>query len=114
MSANDGARVVLAQSVHANEHDHLLLLDRETGALRQLTPTQNSHYVFGGRFIDGERALLFAADFDYATGQPFQGVGLWRMELESGAMTCLARARQPVRDRAEALAGRKPHPVGAA
>ena len=32
----DGSRLILAQSVHANEHDHLLLLDR---ASRSLTPT---------------------------------------------------------------------------
>ena len=34
----DGGRIILAQSVHANEHDHLLLFERATGTLTRLTP----------------------------------------------------------------------------
>lgn len=104
--SHDGSRVVLAQSVHACEHDHLLLLDRNAGLLRQLTPTQSDHYLFGGRFIDDERAILFIADFDHATGQAVQGGRVWRMELETGALTCLARSETPFET------GPKPSPDG--
>ncbi|MCB2109666.1 MAG: S9 family peptidase [Defluviimonas sp.] len=91
----DGMRLILAQSEHACEHDHLLLLDRRDGSLRQLTPTQRSHYIFGGRFTADEAAVVFASDLDPLTGEVFQGVGLWRLELSGGGITCLARAASP-------------------
>jgi len=88
----DGSRLLLAQSVHANEHDHLLLLDRERGALTQLTPTQSNHYVYGGCFsADGSR-IFFQADFDYGTGEVTQGSWLWEQDLTTGTRRCLARA----------------------
>ncbi len=88
----DGMRLILAQSLRACEHDHLLLLDRADGnALRQLTPTQRSHYVFGGRFNGDGSAIVFVADFDYATGEVIDGAAVWRQELAGGARTCLAR-----------------------
>jgi dienelactone hydrolase len=93
--APDGSRLLLAQSVHANEHDHLLLLDRATGALTQITPTQDTHYVYGGAFSADLGAVFFLADFDYATGQVTEGAWLWRQDLKTGARTCLARADSP-------------------
>ena len=93
--APDGSRLVLAQSVNANEHDHLLLLDRASGALRQLTPTQDSHYVYGGAFSADGAAVFFLADFDYDRQEVTQGAWLWRQDLTSGARTCLARADSP-------------------
>jgi dipeptidyl aminopeptidase/acylaminoacyl peptidase len=93
--APDGSRLLLAQSVNANEHDHLLLLDRATGALTQITPTQDTHYVYGGAFSADQRTVFFLADFDYATGEVTEGAWLWRQDLETGARTCLARADSP-------------------
>ncbi len=93
--APDGGRLLLAQSVNANEHDHLLLLDRQTGALTQITPVQDTHYVYGGAFSADQRAVFFLADHDYASGQVTTGAWLWRQDLESGERTCLARADSP-------------------
>jgi dipeptidyl aminopeptidase/acylaminoacyl peptidase len=93
--SHDGMRLILAQSIHANEHDHLLLLDRRDGSLRQLTPTQSSHYVFGGRFMAGEGAILFTSNFDYLRGGVFEGAAVWTLDLETGAVTELARATSP-------------------
>ncbi|WP_333815091.1 S9 family peptidase [Tabrizicola sp.] len=93
--APDGSRLLLAQSLNANEHDHLLLLDRETGALRQITPTQDTHYVYGGAFAADQGAVFFLADFDYATDQVTAGAWLWRQDLATGARTCLAQADSP-------------------
>ena len=91
----DGSRLLLAQSLNANEHDHLLLLNRASGALAQLTPTQDTHYVYGGCFSADGREIFFLADFDYDRGQVTQGAWLWRQDLASGARTCLARADSP-------------------
>lgn len=92
----DGRRLILAQSVHANEHDHLLLLDRDRGnALEQLTPTQNSHYLYGGSFADEGASVVFLADFDYDTDKTTAGGWLWRQDLGTGARSCLARSDTP-------------------
>ena len=93
--APDGSRLLLAQSLNANEHDHLLLLDRETGALTQITSSQDTHYVYGGVFAADQSAAFFLADFDYATGKVTPGAWLWRQDLATGARTCLAQADSP-------------------
>lgn len=93
--SHDGSKLLLAQSVHANEHDHLLLLDRDSGALTQLTPTQSSHYVYGGCFSSDGTKVYFQADFDYQAGEVTQGSWLWQLDLGTGLKTCLARADTP-------------------
>src|SRR5690606_33285205 len=91
----DGSRLVLAQSLNANEHDHLLTLDRETGALTQITPTQDTHYVYGGALSKDGESVFFLADFDYTTGKVTEGAWLWRQDFATGERTCLARADSP-------------------
>ncbi len=94
--SGDGRRLILAQSVHACEHDHLLLLDRDQGnALVQLTPTQDNHYLYGGTFSSDETAVIFIADFDYATGQTTPGGLIWSQDLTTGTRTCIARSDTP-------------------
>jgi dienelactone hydrolase len=92
----DGQRLILAQSIHSNEHDHLILLDRRAGNSRtQLTPTQSSHYLYGGVFTPDGLAVVFVADHDYATGQTTKGGWVWRQDLATGVRTCLARSDSP-------------------
>ena len=91
----DGQRLILAQSRNANEHDHLLLLDRTSNTLTQLTPTQDSHYLYGGSLTRDGRAVIFTANFDYATGQVTDGGWIWSQDLHNGARTCLARSETP-------------------
>lgn len=93
--SSDGSRLILAQSVHANEHDHLLLLHRDTGTLEQLTPVQDSHYLYGGTFTSDGKALIFIADFDYDTGQVTPGGLIWRQDILTGARHCIARSETP-------------------
>jgi Tol biopolymer transport system component/cephalosporin-C deacetylase-like acetyl esterase len=91
----DGSRLILAQSLNANEHDHLLILDCATGGQTQITPTQDSHYVYGGALSKDGESVYFLADFDYETGEVTQGAWLWRQHLQTGQRTCLARADSP-------------------
>lgn len=92
----DGQKLILAQSKDACERDHLLLLDRGAGnSLRVLTPPQQTHYVYGGVFSADETAVFFIANFDYATGAVTRGGWLWRLDLASGAFTCLASCDAP-------------------
>ena len=92
----DGNCLILAQSINANEHDHLLLLDRNaSNSLSQLTPTQASHYVYGGVFTADETAIIFTANFDYENNQPTAGGWIWHQDLRSGLRTCLAKSATP-------------------
>ena len=91
----DGSRLLLSQSINANEHDHLLLLTRASGSLTQLTATQDSYYVYGGCFSADGAAIYFLADYDYDTAQVTPGAWIWRQDLTTGARTCLARADSP-------------------
>ncbi len=88
----DGQRVILAQSRNANEHDHLLLLDRGADQLTELTPVQDSHYLYGGSFTADGNAVIFIADFDYEAGSNTAGGCIWCQNLASGLRTCLARS----------------------
>ena len=91
----DGARILLSQSVNANEHDHLVLLDRHSGKLTQLTPTQSTHYLYGGTFSADGTAIYFTANHDYDANEVAEGGWLWRQDLASGNRTCIARADSP-------------------
>ena len=51
----DGSRLIPAQSLNGGEHDHLLLLELATGALRPLTPVQGNRDSYGGNFMAGGR-----------------------------------------------------------
>lgn len=90
----DGMRLILAQSKYSCEHDHLMLLDRATNSLTMLTPEQDSHYVFGGRFTKDGRAVVFCADYDYDAGAVIAGAAVWQQDLASGQRVCLARTQQ--------------------
>ena len=91
--SQDGMVLVLAQSQHANEHDHLMLLDRRVGnKLRLLTPKQDSHYVYGGR-LTRDGGIIFVADYDYAAEAVIEGAAVWWQDLRSGERRCLARTR---------------------
>ena len=90
----DGMRLILAQSRHASEHDHLMLLDRVAGnRLHLLTPKQDGHYVYGGRLTRDGGAILFCTDYDYVTEQVIDGGMVWLQDLTSGTRKCLARTR---------------------
>lgn len=93
--SDDGMRLILAQSLNANEHDHLLLLDRTAGTLRQLTPTQSTHYLYGGTFTADGAGVIFIADYDYEHAVTTAGGWVWRQDLATATRTCLARSDTP-------------------
>ena len=91
--SHDGMLLVLAQSHHASEHDHLMLLDRRAGdRLHLLTPKQDSHYVYGG-VLTRDGGVLFVADYDYEAEAVIEGAMVWWQSLASGERRCLARTR---------------------
>ena len=80
----DSKRLVLAQSEGSSEHDHLILLDLESGARAQLTPKQDDHYIFGGTFTSDGRSVLYAASWDDVAKMAIDGQRLYLHDLDSG------------------------------
>lgn len=92
--SEDGAFLILSQSIGSNEHDRLFRLDvRAGGAPEPLTPLQSDHYVFGGDVAGGGRYVVYAADFDYAAGKPTDGSWIYRQDLATGERKILAKAK---------------------
>ncbi len=92
--SHDGSVLVLAQSKHSCEHDHLMILDRRVGdKLRLLTPKQEDHYVYGGRLTRDEQAIVFVADYDYDAGTVIDGGMIWWQDLTTGERRRLAQTR---------------------
>lgn len=90
--SSDGQLLILAQSRHGDEHDHLLALDRRVGnRLHLLTPKQDSHFLSGGSLTRDGRSVIFLADYDYARAHRVEEVLVWQQDLTSGARRCLAR-----------------------
>jgi dipeptidyl aminopeptidase/acylaminoacyl peptidase len=88
----DGKRLLLAQSEGSSEHDQLLLLDLESGALRPVTPKQDDHYVFGGRFTPDGRGLLYTASWDDRLGKAIDGQCIYLHDLASGERRIVSTA----------------------
>src|SRR5215475_1648289 len=73
----------LAQSEGSSEHDHLILLDLNSGEQRLLTPKQDDHYVFGGAFTPDGRAIFYAASWDGATKSAIEGQRIYLHNLDN-------------------------------
>jgi dipeptidyl aminopeptidase/acylaminoacyl peptidase len=94
--SHDGSRLILAQSRNACERDRLILLDRTAGnRLTDLTPPQETHYVYGGALSRDGASVFFVANHDYDRGETTKGGWLWRQEIATGARTCLHRCDRP-------------------
>ncbi|HEX6117991.1 MAG TPA: prolyl oligopeptidase family serine peptidase [Dongiaceae bacterium] len=79
----DAKRLLLAQSEGSSEHDHLILLDREDGRRRLLTPRQGDHYVFGGAFTPDGASIVYAASWDDAAKSAIEGQRIYLHDLGS-------------------------------
>lgn len=88
----DGKQVLLAQSESSSEHDHLILLDLESGAQRMVTPRQDDHYVFGGAFTPDGGSILYTASYDDGTGAAIEGQRIYLHDLATGTRKALSGA----------------------
>lgn len=88
--ATDGSALILSQSIGSNEHDRLFYRDLKSDApLRELTPLQDDHYVFGGALLGN--TLIYVADYDYAAGEVTSGSWIYRHDLATGVRQVLTR-----------------------
>lgn len=88
----DSKRLLLAQSEGSSEHEHLVLLDWETGAQRLVTPRQDDHYVFGGTFTPDGNSILYAASWDDAAKSAIEGQRIYLHDLASGTCRIVSAA----------------------
>ena len=89
--SNDGAKLVLAQSIGSNEHDRLFLLDRDSRWLTPLTPLQSESYFFGGALTEDGGSVVYTADFE--NGAPAEGSRIQRLDLATATTQVLARSK---------------------
>jgi len=88
----DSHKLLLAQSEGSSEHEHLILLDLESGARQELTPRQDDHYIFGGTFTPEGRSILYAASWDDATTSAIDGQCIYLHDLEAGTRRAVSAA----------------------
>jgi dipeptidyl aminopeptidase/acylaminoacyl peptidase len=80
----DGKRLLLAQSDGSSEHDHLFLLDLDSGEKQLVTPRHDDHYVFGGRFTRDGTAILYTSSWDDRLGKAIEGQCIYLQDLATG------------------------------
>jgi dipeptidyl aminopeptidase/acylaminoacyl peptidase len=95
----DSRRLLLAQSEGSSEHEHLILLDLESGEQRRLTPRQDDHYIFGGSFTPGGGSILYAASWDDVSKTAIDGQRIYLHDLSSGTRRIVS-ASDTLSDRA--------------
>ncbi len=88
----DGKRLLLVQSEGSSEHDHLFLLDLESGAKQSVTPRQDDHYVYGGAFTPDGTSILYAASWDDGARFPIEGQRIYLHDLAGGARRIVSAA----------------------
>ena len=88
----DGRLLLLAQSEGASEHDHLILLDLESGARILVTPKQDDYYVYGGVFTPDGGSILYTASYDDPTQAPIEGQRIYLHDLATGTRKCVSSA----------------------
>jgi len=88
----DSRRLLLAQSEGSSEHEHLILLDLNSGTQRLVTPKQDDHYVFGGAFTPDGKSILYAASWDDATRSSIEGQRIYLHDLGSGVRRIVSAA----------------------
>ena len=98
----DSRRLLLAQSEGSSEHDHLILLDRQSGEQHLLTPRQDDHYIFGGAFTPDGGSILYAASWDDTTKSAIDGQRIYLHDLSSGTRRIVS-ASESLSDRAVEL-----------
>src|SRR5260221_2819483 len=98
--APDSASLVVTEDRGGDEHVQLFRLtlgDAMTGlgTMTPLTEPSPPFFARGGELDASGRYLVFAANFDPATGQAIEASWIIRQELGSGARTVLARPAKP-------------------
>jgi len=91
--APDSRSVILGQSRDGDERIGLSQIALD-GSRRDLTDPHPNYYIRGGQIAPGGRFLVYAANRDPESGREIEENIVYRHDLDSNALTPLARLRQ--------------------
>jgi len=88
----DSRAVIVSQDENGNERDQLFRIDLDRpGVLVPLTEHQPPFYLIGGKVHPNGKWLVYAANYDIATGKEIEPAWIYRHDLETGERLVLAR-----------------------
>lgn len=91
----DGRSVLVAQDRDGDERAQLFRVDlHEPGVMHPLTEPSPGFFLRGGQLHPNGRWLIYAANWDEATGQEIEPTWLYRHDLATGERVPLARPRR--------------------
>ncbi len=94
----DNHAVIVAQDKDGNERDQLFRIDLDQPLrMRPLTEADPNYYIQGGQLHPNGKWLVYAANFDVATGEEIEETWLYRHDLQTGEQLPLAKPLNPVR-----------------
>ncbi len=88
----DSRAVIVSQDESGNERDQLFRIDLDhPGLLVPLTEHNPPFYLIGGKVHPNGKWLVFAANYNVATGKEIEPAWIYRHDLETGERLVLAR-----------------------
>jgi len=88
--------VLVAQDQDGDERYQLFRVDiKRPGTMQPLTEAAPSYFLRGGQLHPNERWLVYAANFDVASGEEIQPTWVYRHDVESGERVVLAQPKKP-------------------
>jgi dipeptidyl aminopeptidase/acylaminoacyl peptidase len=91
----DGRSVLVAQDHDGDERAQLFRVDLDRpGVMEPLTEPSPSFFLRGGQLHPNERWLVYAANWNEATGQEIEATWVYRHDLERGERVVLARPQR--------------------
>jgi len=92
----DSRAVLVARDHDGDERAQLFRVDLDRpGALQPLTEPSPPYYLRGGNLHPNGRWLIYAMNFDVASGEEIESTWVYRHDLETGERLPLARPRKP-------------------
>src|SRR3954463_10174120 len=92
----DGRAVLVQQDHQGDERFRLFRVDIDRpGTMVPLTEPSPRYFLRGGQMHPDGRRLVYAANFDVATGQEIESTWVYLHDLETGERKPLARPEKP-------------------
>ncbi|HEY45005.1 MAG TPA: S9 family peptidase [Anaerolineae bacterium] len=91
----DSKAVLVAQDRGGDERYQLFRVDIANPGMHPLTEASPNYFLRGGQLHPNDRWLVYAANFDVASGEEIQPTLIYRHDLENGERVILARPEKP-------------------
>lgn len=94
--APDSRSIVVGQDHEGDERTQLFRVQLDQpGKMEPLTEASPNYFLRGGKIHPNGRFLIYAANFDVATGEEIESTWVYRHDLTTGERVALARPQKP-------------------